>query len=59
MVDLNNNTSNIQECDKIESMGVASFLYPLMITGLLGMGTYNIYSIAKVDSYISVAMLSS
>ena len=45
---------NVLDCDRIQGFGVSSFVYPLMISCFLGMGTNIIYNLAKVDSYISV-----
>lgn len=48
------NVENLQDCEKIEGLGFSSFIYPLMFTCFIGMATLNIFSVAQVDSWISV-----
>ena len=43
----------LDESDKIQGLGYSSFTHALMFSAFLGMWTYNIYSIAEVDAWIS------
>ncbi len=49
-------TEKINDSDKIQGLGVSSFVFPLIYSCFLGMASYNIFSVAKVDAYISVAL---
>lgn len=49
-----NASENLQDCEKIEGLGFSSFIYPLMFTCFIGMSTINIFSLAQVDSWISI-----
>ncbi len=52
---VNTDTQEIQnDYDKVQSIGYSSFVYALMFNPFLGMATYNIFKIAKVDTWISV-----
>lgn len=44
---------NLTDAKQIKGMGFSSLIYSIFITCFLGMATYNIYNLAKVDSYIS------
>ena len=48
-----NSEELLDESDKIQGLGYSSFTHALMFRAFLGMGTYNIYSIAEVDAWIS------
>ncbi len=43
----------VNDYDKVQSMGYSSFVYALMINPFLGMAIYNIFKIAKVDTWVS------
>lgn len=46
----------VEEKDKITLFGFTSFFITLMSSGFLGMGSYIIFSITNIDSYISAIL---
>ncbi len=49
-------TSKLNDSDKIQGLGVSSFIFPLIYSCFLGMASYNIFHTAQVNAYISVIL---